>query len=157
MMGAIDTRNMQSNFAVNKYLHTVASCWILLTYTFFVSVNCFTCFGWYIHPSSGAHTTVSTASGTCQIVTATCRCRGRDPTLPRQQQVAVTIRQVPDDVDTVVFDPDDGWRYLPKHVEQFTDINKLCNVASCWISIGIQAERFRFECCRKCLGLRGTT
>ena len=32
MMGAIDTRNMQSNFAVNKYLHTVASCWILLIY-----------------------------------------------------------------------------------------------------------------------------
>jgi len=30
MMGAMDTRNMYSNFAVNKYLHTVASCWILL-------------------------------------------------------------------------------------------------------------------------------
>jgi len=33
--------------------------------------------------------------------------------------------------------PDDGWGYHPKHVEQFTDINKLCNVASCWIYIGI--------------------
>jgi hypothetical protein len=30
-----------------------------------------TCFGWYIHPSSGAHTTVSTASGICHAVTAT--------------------------------------------------------------------------------------
>ena len=30
MMGAIDTRNMQSNFAVNKHLDTVASLWILL-------------------------------------------------------------------------------------------------------------------------------
>ena len=30
MMGAMDSRNMQSNFAVNKYLYTVASCWILL-------------------------------------------------------------------------------------------------------------------------------
>jgi hypothetical protein len=28
--------------------------------------------------------------------------------------------------------PDDGWKYHPKHVEQFPDINKLCNV-SCWI------------------------
>ena len=28
----MDTRNMQGNFAVNKYLHTVASCWILLIY-----------------------------------------------------------------------------------------------------------------------------
>ena len=30
MMGAIDTRNMSSNFAVNKHLHTVESRWILL-------------------------------------------------------------------------------------------------------------------------------
>ena len=28
-MGAMDARNMQSKLAVNKYLHTVASCWIL--------------------------------------------------------------------------------------------------------------------------------
>ena len=38
---------------------------------------------------------------------------------------------------TVVCAPDDGWKYHPKHVEQFPDINKLCNVASCWIYIGI--------------------
>jgi len=25
------------------------------------------------------------------------------------------------------------WKYHPKHVEQFPDINKLCNVACCWI------------------------
>jgi hypothetical protein len=30
-----------------------------------------------------------------------------------------------------------GWKYHPKYVEQFPDINKLCNVASCWIYIGI--------------------
>jgi hypothetical protein len=28
-------------------------------------------------------------------------------------------------------------KYHPKYVEQFQDINKLCNVASCWIYIGI--------------------
>ena len=43
----------------------------------FISVNCSTCVGWYLHPSSGAHTSVSTASGTCQTVTATCRYSGR--------------------------------------------------------------------------------
>ena len=32
VMGTMDARNMQSNFAVNKYLHTVASCWISSTY-----------------------------------------------------------------------------------------------------------------------------
>jgi hypothetical protein len=45
--------------------------------------------------------------------------------------------QIPDAVDTVVCAPDDGWKYHPKHVEQFTDINKLCNFASCWTYIGI--------------------
>jgi hypothetical protein len=43
------------------------------------------------------------------------------------------VRQIPDAVDTVVCAPDDGWKYHPKHEEQFPDINKLCYVASCWI------------------------
>jgi hypothetical protein len=33
---------------------------------FILSGNCSTCFGWYYHPSSGAQTTVSTASGICR-------------------------------------------------------------------------------------------
>jgi hypothetical protein len=43
------------------------------------------------------------------------------PTLPRWRQIAVTALQIPDAVDTVVCAPDDGWRYQPKHVEQFPD------------------------------------
>ena len=43
----------------------------------FISGHCSTRFGWYLHPSSGARTTVPTASGICQTVTATCRYRGR--------------------------------------------------------------------------------
>jgi hypothetical protein len=43
-----------------------------------MSGNCSTCFGWYFHPSSGAHTTVSTASCICHnAVTGICRYRGR--------------------------------------------------------------------------------
>ena len=41
-------------------------------HSLFRSKNCSTCFGWYYHPSSGAQTTVSTASGICHTVTATC-------------------------------------------------------------------------------------
>jgi hypothetical protein len=70
-------------------------------HSLFMSGNCCTCFGWYLHPSSGAHTTVSTASGTCQTVI------------------------VPAAVGA------------GSNVEQFSDINKLCNTASCWICIGI--------------------
>jgi len=47
---------------------------------FILSGNCSTCFGWYHHPSSGAHTNASTASGICQTVTAICRYCGRDGT-----------------------------------------------------------------------------
>jgi hypothetical protein len=43
----------------------------------------------------------------------------------------VEIVEIPDAVDTVVCAPDNGWKHQPKHVEQFPDINKLCNVASC--------------------------
>ena len=32
-----------------------------------------------------------------------------------------THPQIPDAVDTVVCAPDDGWRYHPKHLEQFPD------------------------------------
>ena len=46
-------------------------------HSLFISGNCSTCFGWYFHPSSGAHTTVSTASGICHTVTAICHYRGR--------------------------------------------------------------------------------
>jgi hypothetical protein len=59
----------------------------------------------------------------------------------------ITMWQIPDAVDTVVCAPDDGWRYQPKHVEQFPDINKLRNVASCWIYIGISL--FKVLGCRR--------
>jgi hypothetical protein len=92
----------------------------------FISGNCCICFGWYHHPSSGEHTTVSTASGICHTVTATCRYRGRGETALQFQLFH-----------------DSGWehwRYHRKHVDQFPDINKLCNVASCWIYIGIKSR-----------------
>jgi hypothetical protein len=38
-------------------------------YSLYMSVNCSACFGWYLHPSSGAHATVSTV---------TANFRGRD-------------------------------------------------------------------------------
>jgi len=44
---------------------------------------------------------------------------------------------VPDAVDTVLCTDDDSSGYHPKHVEQFPEINELCNVASCWIYIRI--------------------
>jgi hypothetical protein len=46
-------------------------------HSLFIHGNSSTRFGWYFHPTSGAHPTVSTASATCHTVTAICRYRGR--------------------------------------------------------------------------------
>ena len=53
-------------------------------HSLFLSGNCSTCFGWYLHPSSGAHATLSTASGTCQTVKADSHiaCRAHAKTMP---------------------------------------------------------------------------
>jgi len=67
---------------------------------FILSGNCSTCLGWYLHPSSREQTTVPTASGISHTVTAW---------------------QITDAVDAVVCCPDDGWRYYPKYVKQFSD------------------------------------
>jgi hypothetical protein len=80
-------------------------------HSIFISGNCSSCFGWYLHPSSGAHTTVSTAFVICHTVTATCRYRGRVGTAEQFQL------------------------FHPKHVEQFPDKNKLFKVVSFWIYI----------------------
>ena len=50
-------------------------------------------------------------------------------------QVAVKASVIPDTVGKVIWAPDDGRKYHPKHVEQFADINKLCVFAFCWIII----------------------
>ena len=42
------------------------------------------------------------------------------PNNPQQRQVAVTVKQVPDTVNTIVCAPDDGWGCRAKHVEQFS-------------------------------------
>ena len=39
----------------------------------------------------------------------------------KEWRVAVMVLQISDDVDIVVYAPDDGWRYHPKHVERFPD------------------------------------
>ena len=48
--------------------------------------------------------------------------------------------QIADAVDRDVYASDDGWKYHPKHVKQFPDINKPCKVASCWIYIEIYLQ-----------------
>ena len=72
-------------------------------YSLFLSVNRSTCFGWYLHPSSGAHLTVSTTSGISTTVTATCRKRDWTETSshPVTFTTGFTVLLMSDAVDTV--------------------------------------------------------
>jgi hypothetical protein len=58
------------------------------SHSLFMSGNCSTCFGWYFRPSSGAHTTVSTACGICHTVTSICCHRWRAITVRCRPRVA---------------------------------------------------------------------
>jgi hypothetical protein len=62
---------------------------------FILSGNCSTVCGWYHHPSSGAQTTVSTASGICHTVIVICRYRGRVGTGLSVLGVAYATRRSP--------------------------------------------------------------
>ena len=64
-------------------------------HSLFITGNCSTCFGWYFHPSSGAHTTESTASGICHTVTATSTHHQEHIQLYLQHLVFVTPLLLP--------------------------------------------------------------
>jgi hypothetical protein len=59
------------NFEANMYSNIYST--ICNVTQLILSGNCSTCFGWYLHPSLGAQTTVSTASGIYKTVTDTYR------------------------------------------------------------------------------------
>jgi len=88
-----------------------------------LSVTCTTYFGWYLHSSSGAQITVSTASGASQPLLLPVG-------IERSWDLIATGSSnswlAQDAVDTVICVPDDGWRDHSKYVEQFRD--KLCMV-----------------------------
>jgi hypothetical protein len=88
-------------------LINVSNCPTRCDYVQFISVNCSTCFGWQLHPSSGALVTVITASGTCQTVSAIIRYGGVVGTaVPTTcQTVSATVRNGGEVGTTVPFQP----------------------------------------------------
>ena len=62
--------------------------------------------------------------------------------LPLSWQVAVKVWQSTRCCINSFWAPDDGRGNRLKHVEHFTEINKLCNVASCWLYL---------EVCLRCM------
>ena len=76
-----------------------------------LQVHC-TCFRCQPHPSSGAHKTVTTASGTGHIFCAATSLQ-RGQAWPHWREVVA----VPEAVVTVLCTPDDGCGWHPKHVQ----------------------------------------
>jgi len=56
-----------------------------------------------------------------EVVWVCCGWRKPPTAHGTQRQIAITVWQITDAVDTVVCAPDFGWWYHPKHVEQFPD------------------------------------
>jgi len=90
------------------------------------------------HPSSGAHNTVSTVSGTNETCDAVCRQRGW--TVTSSRSATLTTGSITGLISARYcgYSVTSSWwwvKYHPKHVEQLTNLNKLYSVASCWIII----------------------
>ena len=84
-----------------------------------------TCFGCQPHPSSGVHKTVTTASGTGHIFCAATSLRGHVNLVTFEGDSCI----VPEAVFAVLWTPDDGCGWHPKHVKR---INRLLCVAPRW-------------------------
>jgi hypothetical protein len=114
---------------------------------YYISADSSTCFGWYPHPSSGAHTysnyNIWHWSNHITTVRWAWRSRNSVPTPPRQRTVANTVRLVPDVVITVWMC---SWWWMSLSSETCRavcrNIIKLHIVASCWIIIDIDFRTF---------------
>jgi hypothetical protein len=97
----------------------------------FISVKCSTCFRRFLRPSSVAQK-LDTASGTlsnlyCYLPQSWKRWKVAEKVLQSTWCCICSFRG-----------PDDGQRNCLKHIEHFTEINKLCNIASCWLHLKIR-------------------
>jgi hypothetical protein len=111
-----------------------------MLHSLFISVNCSTRFRWYFHPSSGAHTTVFTASVICHTVTAICHYRGRVGTGSNSSTIAADTSDGVTNTRCCRYSCMRSWWWVEVPPETFREVsrfNKLCNVASRWIYIGI--------------------
>jgi hypothetical protein len=88
----------------------------------------------YFHPSPGAQT-LHIASSICQTLRLTAARRNFSSIPTMIAAVSCKVWQIPEAICTV-WAPDDGRRNRLKNVQHFIEINKLRNVASCWLHFG---------------------
>ena len=130
---------LRDNIQIYEYIQQDATLHI-----FILSGNCSKCFEWYHHPSSGAQTTVSTASGICHTVTATCRdAAGSSNDVTNTRCCRFSCLR--------------SWWWVVVPLETCRAVsryNKLCKVASCSIYVGLPKISENLNTPRKPLALR---
>jgi len=134
LMAFLLERNQYNyNIVIKSYTYSVNNCPTRCDYIqfYYISADGSTRFGWYPHPSSGAHATVRWRRGVGTAV----------PTPPRQRMVANTVRPVPDVVITVW---ECSWWWMRVSSETCRaicrNIIKLYVVASRWMIIDIDSR-----------------
>ena len=94
----------------------------------FISVKCSTCFRRFLHPSSGAQNCIySIGYFVKPLLLPATVVAGSSKGLTKYPMLYIQF-----------WAPDDERRNRLKHVEHFTEINKLYNVASCWLYLKIR-------------------
>jgi hypothetical protein len=137
-----DSIHVLSNILLNVY--NCPTRWDYIQF-YYISVNCSTCFGWYLHPSSGAHVNCNYniwhRSNSICYRPLSWRSRNGVPTPSCQRTVANTVRPVPDDVITVYVC---SWWWVKVSPETCRavcrNVMKLYTVASCWTIIDIDSR-----------------
>ena len=99
-----------------------------MLHNLFISVKCSTCFRWFLRPLSGAQNCICSIGYFVKplLLPATV-VAGSSKGLTQYPLLHIQF-----------WAPDDGRRNHLKHVEHFTEMNKLCNVASCWLYLKIR-------------------
>ena len=105
-------------------------------YTVYIFLEyCSICFGWYLHPSSGAQITVFTVSGTCQTIIATCSYYGRVETALHSQPAAAGSSNGLTSTRHCKYSCLCSWWWVeitPETCRSIFQKKINCNIASCW-------------------------
>ena len=113
---------------------------------YYISADSSTCFGWSLHPSSGAHVNCNYiiwhwSNRICYLPLTWRSRKSGVPTPPRQRKVANTVRPVPDVVITFWMC---SWWWVKLTPETSRavcrNIIKLYIVASCWTIINTDSR-----------------
>jgi hypothetical protein len=101
----------------------------------FISVKCSTHFRRFLHPSSGAQNCIYSIGYFVKPLLLPVTVSSNSSKTAAGSSTGLTKYLM---LYTEFWAHGDGWRNRLKRIEHFTEINKLCKVASCWLCLKIR-------------------